>query len=560
MLIVNELTFISGNKKILNDVSFSVNKEKKIIIGDNGEGKTTLLEVICGSLQPDSGEIIKKGKIAYVPQEVEALETTGEMEIEKAFSEVKEIEKALTNLEAKGNFGEEYGTLLQRYEHLGGYTYKQEIEMMLEQIGLKKDTLKREMKELSGGERTKIEIAKALLSKADILLLDEPTNHLDIETIELLESLLKKFKGDLLVVSHDRTFIDNIATHILYLSNGKIREYGGDYEKFVALRKAEDEKIAKEREKLIKYIEKERAFIEKFRYGTRSAQAKSREKKIAKIEVPEIEKKHKINLHLESAERGSTIVLKAENIKKAYSGKPILNGVNLTIMRKQRIGIVGKNGSGKSTFLKIIAGVEKPDSGTIKLGPSIKMAYFPQDAFVMNPNSTLVSQITDYGYTISEARNILALFDFTDDEVFKTVSELSGGEKRRLMLAKISLIKGNFLVLDEPTNHLSIDLKEIVLDALKDYEGTILIVTHDRFVLKRVAEKIYLMENGLLKKKKERKEEPTENKKDSKKEINKLKTRIAYLEKLVSQNRASEKKIKELRILKEKIKQFKNTN
>ncbi len=558
MLIVNGVTFISGNKKILNGVSFSVDKEKKIIIGDNGEGKTTLLEVIYGNLHPDSGQIVKKGKVAYVPQEIAALERSGEEEIETAFTEIKETEQELSELEKKGDFGEEYGALLQKYEHLGGYTYKQEIDTMLEKLALDKNTLKRKMYEMSGGERTKVEIAKALLLKADILLLDEPTNHLDIETIELLEAVLKKFPGDLLIVSHDRTFIDNIATHILYLSNGKIREYGGDYEKFLSLRKAEDEKIAKEREKLLKYIEKERAFIEKFRYGTRSAQAKSREKRLEKIDIPELERKRDVKLKLESAERGSNIVLRAENIKKSYNGKQVLNGVNLTIMRKQRIGIVGKNGSGKSTLLKIIAGVEKPDSGEVKLGPSIKVGYFPQDAFVMDPDSTLISQITDYGYTVSEARNYLALFDFTEDEVFKTVSELSGGEKRRLMLAKISLIKGNFLILDEPTNHLSIDLKEVVLSALKDYEGTILLVTHDRFVLNNIAEKVYTMENGVLKKKKEKRAAPSGRnaEKSVQKEINKLKSRIAYLEKLVSQNKASEKKKKELRILREKLKQL----
>ncbi len=558
MLIVNGVTFISGNKKILNGVSFSVDKEKKIIIGDNGEGKTTLLEIIYGNLHPDSGQIVKKGKVAYVPQEIAALERSGKEEIETVFTEIKETERELSELEKKGNFGEEYGTLLQKYEHLGGYTYKQEIDTMLEKLALDKNTLKRKMYEMSGGERTKVEIAKALLSKADILLLDEPTNHLDIETIELLEAVLKKFPGDLLVVSHDRTFIDNIATHILYLSNGKIREYGGDYEKFLSLRKAEDEKIAKERKKLLKYVEKERAFIEKFRYGTRSAQAKSREKRLEKIDIPELERKRDIKLKLESAERGSNIVLRAGNIKKSYNGKQVLNGVNLTIMRKQRIGIVGKNGSGKSTLLKIIAGVEKPDSGEVKLGPSIKVGYFPQDAFVMDPDSTLISQITDYGYTVSEARNYLALFDFTEDEVFKTVSELSGGEKRRLMLAKISLIKGNFLILDEPTNHLSIDLKEVVLSALKDYEGTILLVTHDRFVLNSIAEKVYTMENGVLKKRKEKRATPSVQnaEKSAQKEINKLKSRIAYLEKLVSQNKANEKKKKELRILREKLKQL----
>ncbi len=556
MIQVSEITFINAGKKILNGVNFSVNREKKIIIGENGTGKTTLLEIIAGNLYPDSGTVIKKGKLAYVPQEIPAIERTGIEEIESAFSEIKKIENELEKMEKRGEYGEKYASLLTKYEESGGYTYKQEIFTMLDKIGLSEKTINRKMYEMSGGERTKCEIAKALLSKAEILIMDEPTNHLDIETIELLEELLKKFRGDLLIVSHDRTFIDKIATHILYLSGGKIREYPGDYEKFVSLRKAEDEKIEKEREKLLKYIEKERAFIEKFRYGTRSAQAKSREKKIEKIEIPEIEKETKIKVKMESALRGGEKVVEINNLYKSYGENEVLKGVNLLIKRGERVGIVGKNGSGKSTLLKVIAGIEKPDRGTVKVGPGIKIGYFPQDAFVMDPKTTLVSQITDAGYTISEARDILALFDFTGDEVFKTVSELSGGEKRRLLLAKVSLIKGNFLVLDEPTNHLSISLKETVLNALKNYKGTILIVTHDRYVLKNIANKILKMENGKLIPYKKEVEKEIKQKKDNEKEANKIKSRIAYLEKLLSKNPYNEKRKKELKLLKQKLKKL----
>ncbi len=553
MIQVGNITFINAGKKILDEISFSVNKEKKIIVGENGSGKTTLLEIIAGNLSPDSGTIIKKGKLAYIPQEIPALDRTGTEEIESAFSEIKKIEKELDALEKAGDFGEKYASLLAKYEEAGGYTYKQEILTMLDKIGLSEKSARRKMREMSGGERTKCEIAKALLSKADILLMDEPTNHLDIDTIELLEELLKKFRGDLLVVSHDRVFIDKIATHILYLSGGKIREYPGDYEKFTALRKAEDEKIAKEREKLLKYIEKERAFIEKFRYGTRAAQAKSREKRLQKIEIPDEAKEKKIKVRMESAKRGGEKVAEIINLEKSYGENKVLKGVNLFIKRGDRIGITGKNGSGKSTLLKIIAGTEKQDKGEVKIGPGIEIGYFPQDAFVMNPESTLVSQITDAGYTIPEARDILALFDFTGDEVFKTVSELSGGEKRRLLLAKVSLVKANFLVLDEPTNHLSISMKETVLNALKNYNGTILLVTHDRYVLQNLTNKIYRMENGKLVSGNKKALPEEGGKKDLRKEINKIKSRIAYLEKLLSENPENGKRKKELKLLKQKL-------
>ncbi len=553
MIQVGNITFINAGKKILDEISFSVNKEKKIIVGENGSGKTTLLEIIAGNLSPDSGTIIKKGKLAYIPQEIPALDRTGTEEIESAFSEIKKIEKELDALEKAGDFGEKYASLLAKYEEAGGYTYKQEILTMLDKIGLSEKSARRKMREMSGGERTKCEIAKALLSKADILLMDEPTNHLDIDTIELLEELLKKFRGDLLVVSHDRVFIDKIATHILYLSGGKIREYPGDYEKFTALRKAEDEKIAKEREKLLKYIEKERTFIEKFRYGTRAAQAKSREKRLQKIEIPDEAKEKKIKVRMESAKRGGEKVAEIINLEKSYGENKVLKGVNLFIKRGDRIGITGKNGSGKSTLLKIIAGTEKQDKGEVKIGPGIEIGYFPQDAFVMNPESTLVSQITDAGYTIPEARDILALFDFTGDEVFKTVSELSGGEKRRLLLAKVSLVKANFLVLDEPTNHLSISMKETVLNALKNYNGTILLVTHDRYVLQNLTNKIYRMENGKLVSGNKKALPEEGGKKDLRKEINKIKSRIAYLEKLLSENPENGKRKKELKLLKQKL-------
>ncbi len=556
MIQIGGLTFINAGKKILDEISFSVNREKKIIVGENGSGKTTLLEIIAGNLSPDSGTIVKKGKLAYIPQEIPALNRTGMEEIESAFYEIKKIEKELDALEKAGDFGERYASLLAKYEEAGGYTYKQEILTMLDKIGLSEKSAQRKMMEMSGGERTKCEIAKAFLSKADILLMDEPTNHLDIDTIELLEELLKKFRGDLLIVSHDRVFIDKIATHILYLSGGKIREYPGDYEKFTALRKTEDEKIAKEREKLLKYIEKERAFIEKFRYGTRAAQAKSREKKLKKIEIPEEVKEKKIKVRMESAKRGGEKVAEITNLEKSYGKNKVLKGVNLFIRRGDRIGITGKNGSGKSTLLKIIAGVEKQDNGEVKIGPGIEIGYFPQDAFVMDPGSTLVSQITDAGYTIPEARNILALFDFTGDEVFKTVSELSGGEKRRLLLAKVSLVKANFLVLDEPTNHLSISMKETVLNALKNYNGTILLVTHDRYVLQNLTDKIYRMENGKLVSKKKKPQSEESERKDVRKEINKIKSRIAYLEKLLSENPENSKRKKELKLLKQKLQKF----
>ena len=549
MLIVDKINFISDGKRILKDISFSVNKERKVIVGENGTGKTTLLEIIIGNLIPDSGNVFLKGKIAYIPQEIKELNRTGIEIIEEAFSQIKALERKIE----KENSTERYSNLIVQYEGIGGYTYKQKIYSMVDKFKLNEEIINKKLNSMSGGERTKCFLIRALLSNPDILIMDEPTNHLDIESIDALEESLRKFKKGMLIVSHDETFINNIATHILYLSDGKIKEYRGNYEKFKEVKEREDARREKEKQKLMKYIEKEKAFIEKFRYGTRAAQAKSREKKLQKIEMPDLKKQKEKKMRIEMRERGGEKVLELKNVVKSFGGKNVLKGVSLLIKRQERIAILGRNGSGKSTLLKIIVGKEKQDSGTVKIGNSISIGYFPQDAFVMDPDSTPLNEITSYGYTIQEARNILALFDFTGNEVFKKISEFSGGEKRKLLIAKMSLIKGNFLVLDEPTNHLSIRMKEIAIDALKNFNGSILLVTHDRYVLNKLVNKKYYLENGKLHSKQIKKEKVIDS---SQKEINKIKNRIRYLEKLLRNNPDNAKKEKELKMLKKRLRLF----
>ena len=553
MLIVSGVNYINQGKKLLDRVSFTLNKERKVIIGENGCGKTTLLEIIIGNLSEDSGEISISGKVAYVPQEIKDINLTALEEIESAFSDLKEIEKTLEQFEKTENSTEEYSKLLEQYSEKGGYSYKQKIYEMLDEFGLNKETMKRRMFELSGGERTKCELIKAILSEPDILIIDEPTNHLDIETIEVLEEMLVKFKGEVLIVSHDRVFINKFATHIIYLEDGHIKEYPGNYDKFVQLKEEFDDKIKKERERLLKYVEKEKKFIEKFRYGTRSTQAKSREKAIEKIEIPEVRKKHKKVLKIESKARGGEIVLELKNIKKGFNGKEVLKDLELFIQRGERVGIVGRNGSGKTTLLKIIAGIDDDFKGNLRVGNSIEIGYFPQDSFVMNENSTPINEMLNEGLTVQEARDLLAIFDITGDEVFKKISEFSGGERRKLLLAKISLIKGNFLVMDEPTNHLDIETNEIATNALKEFDGTILIVTHDRFLLKELTNKVYYLEDGVLRDKV--KELPKIKDNNTERERNKLIARIEYLEKLLLKEE-NEKKLKELKLLKKKLQEL----
>lgn len=551
MLIVSDVSYMNQGKMLLSHVSFTLDRERKVIIGENGCGKTTLLEIIVGNLSPYTGSVTIKGSFAYLPQEVQALETTGMEEIERVFHRIKTVERLIEELERRGDYGKEYGELLEHYADIGGYSYRQRILEVANSFGLCEQTLRQKLKDISGGERTKVELVKAILSESDFLILDEPTNHLDVETIEALEEYLLNYRGGLLIVSHDRSFINNIATHILYIERGMMKEYAGSYDKFEMVKSKEDQFATKERERLLKYVEEQRKFIEKFRYGTRSKQALSREKAIEKIEIPDPLVDRKRELKIEQGKRGGEIVLDCKGIKKSFDGNEVLKGVNLSIRRGERVGILGRNGSGKTTLLKIIAGVDKNFEGNVRVGESIEIGYFPQDSFMIDDNVTPLDEIIKEGLTVQESRDFLSMFDLRGDDVFKKISEFSGGEKRKLILAKMSLVKGNFLVMDEPTNHLDIEMNQVVMNALKNFDGSILLVTHDRYLLKELTNKVYYLEDGILNDR-EKILERVETKSNEEKEKNKIKARIEYLERLLSRE-DNEKRSKELKILKARL-------
>jgi len=329
MLIVNHLSYSIYGRSILKDVSFTLDKERKFIIGSNGSGKTTLLEIIVGNLKSDSGMVSVTGTFAYVPQEIKGIDKTGIAVIEEGVKRIKDIEKELALLEMENEVNERYYALLEEYERLGGYTYESEIQALLSDFDLDMAIALMPLREMSGGEKTKCLIIKALLSKPDMLILDEPTNNLDIETIENLEKHLSTFKGGVLVVSHDRTLINKFADSILYLENGTIKEYPGNYDKFLKIKEIEDETFRREHEQLLKYIEKERKFIEKFRYGTRSSQALSREKQLDKIEVKEVQEKKPIKIKIESSSIGSEKAVELKDISKSFGAKIVLKDINL---------------------------------------------------------------------------------------------------------------------------------------------------------------------------------------------------------------------------------------
>jgi ATP-binding cassette subfamily F protein 3 len=558
MLIVNHASYSIYGRSILKDVSFTLDKERKFIIGSNGSGKTTLLEIIVGNLKSDSGMVSVTGTFAYVPQEIKGIDKTGIAVIEEGVKRIKDIEKELALLEMENEVNERYYALLEEYERLGGYTYESEIQALLSDFDLDMAIALMPLREMSGGEKTKCLIIKALLSAPDMLILDEPTNNLDIETIENLEKHLSTFKGGVLVVSHDRTLINKFADSILYLENGTIKEYPGNYDKFLKIKEIEDETFRREHEQLLKYIEKERKFIEKFRYGTRSSQALSREKQLNKIEVKEVTEKKPIKIKIESSGIGSEKAVELKDISKSFGAKIVLKDINLKIMRGERVALIGKNGSGKTTLLKIILGMIDPDTGTVYVGPSTEIMYFPQDDFILNPNNTVLDEMLKEGLLISEAYEYLALFAFQGELVSKKVSELSGGEKRRLILAKMNLAKGNFLILDEPTNYLDIETVDALISALKNYDGTILLVSHDRYLINKLTKKTYLLEDGHLKDREEQvqTEKAKDVDKEKSKEINKIKARILYLEKTLKE-KPNPKKETELKILRKKLERLK---
>ncbi len=552
MLSISNISYSINGRHLLNGVSLTIFNEKKALIGENGSGKTTLLEIITGNLLPEAGKIEIKGSYAYIPQEVKAFDKKGLEEIESAFAEAKKVEEKLQEFERKHKFDEEYAHLLEKYGEIGGYNARHLILEKLNEFELDLTTVEKTFREMSGGERTKCLIVKSLLMNPDLLIIDEPTNHLDVETIELLEKYLIGFKGSILLVTHDKTLINNIAGSILSLEEGVIKEYPGNYEEYRKIKENQDRYMRKERERLLKFIEKNRFFIEKFRYGTRSTQAKSREKMLEKIEVPEVKNGHKLEINIESSKRGGEKVVEVKDLRKKYEKNEVLKGLNLNLFRGDRLGIIGRNGSGKSTLLKILAGEIDEYEGSVRLFESIDVAYFPQDAFLLNEDNTILDEFLKEGLTVTEARTFLGSFNFGGEDVFKKISSLSGGEKRRLIVAKISLIKGNFLLLDEPTNHLDIPSKEAVIDALSRFEGTILIVTHDREILREIAKKIYYLEDGILKDK-ERRENIQKNNKETEKEKNKTKARIEYLERVLKEAE-NEKKQRELKILRQKLK------
>ncbi|MCI1930245.1 MAG: ABC-F family ATP-binding cassette domain-containing protein [Clostridia bacterium] len=500
-----------GTEVILEKITFNIEeREKAAIVGVNGAGKTTLFKIITGEISSDSGEIyLKKGiKLGYLSQHtVFEGESTIYNEILKVFSPILDIEKRLREMEQKmsslsGNelekHMESYSNLQHEFELKDGYSYKSRIKGVLKGLGFSESDYDRPIKELSGGQKTRVFLGRLLLSNPEMLLLDEPTNHLDIESISWLEDFLKGYNGAVIIISHDRYFLDKIVTKTIEIENKKSYIYEGNYT-FYAKQKAVNRQIEmnhfEQQQREIKHQEEVIAKLRSFNREKSIKRAESREKALEKMEITSRPENlpEKMRLTFTPKITSGNDVLHVEGLSKAFTNKPLFSNVDIDIKRGEKVALIGPNGIGKSTLLKILLGIEHADSGTYRLGTNVNIGYYDQEQHNFDETKTIFQEISDTYPTLTngEIRNILAAFVFEGDDVFKVISSLSGGERGRVSLAKIFLSKSNFLILDEPTNHLDIYSKEILEDALNRYEGTVFYISHDRYFINKTAQKIY---------------------------------------------------------------------
>ncbi len=520
MISVNNLSVNFGGFDLFKEISFLINEKDRVgLVGKNGAGKSTLLKIIYGIEKPSSGSVSvpKDASLGYLPQQMElASGDTVKIEAEKAFTELNRLEKRIdeitreiserTDYESKSyhDLIDQLTHLNERLEIFGAADRDAMVEQTLKGLGFDSKDFHRQTTEFSGGWRMRIELAKILLQNPDILLLDEPTNHLDIESIQWLEDFLKNYRGAVVMVSHDRAFLDNITKRTIEISLGKIYDYRAPYSKYLQLRKERIEQQRAAYENQQKMIQDTEKFIERFRYkATKAVQVQSRIKQLEKLERIEIEEEDKsaIQFRFPPAPHSGTIVVETENLTKRFGDLTVFENIDLIIERGEKVAFVGKNGEGKTTLSRIIVN-ELDYEGKLKIGHNVKIGYYAQNQDTLLDKSRTVFQTLDdiaVGDVRKNLRTILGAFLFSGDTVDKKVEVLSGGERSRLALAKLLLEPYNLLVLDEPTNHLDIRSKEILKNALLQYDGTLIIVSHDREFLDGLTEKLYEFRNKNIK-------------------------------------------------------------
>lgn len=509
-----------GIDEVLRDVTFNINEGDKVgLIGANGEGKSTLFKILTKESSADSGELFidKNKSLGYLSQNLSLDENkTIYDEMLSVFSRITDLENKLLKLEEKMNepfdpskeeyhnkLIKDYTTSQELLENIGGYTYKGEISRVLKGLGFFENDYSKQINFLSGGQKTRVALCKLLLSKPDILLLDEPTNHLDLNAIEWLEDYLKSYKGTVLVISHDRFFLDSVTNYTYELMSGKVNCYNASYTKFLELREKDLEAKLKAYKLQQNEIKRQEEIIEKFRSFNREKSiraAESREKalnKMERLDAPEIAKRAS-NIKFKAEVTSGNDVLHVENLSKSFAEKKLFENISFDLKRGEKVALIGENGRGKTTLLKILLGKIKADSGSFSMGKNVFSGYYDQEQSDLDLNKTILDEVWDTfpKMTTTELRNALASFLFTGDDVFKEISLLSGGEKCRINLLKLMLSKPNFLLLDEPTNHLDIMSREALEDAILSYDGTLIVISHDRYFLNKVITKILELEEN----------------------------------------------------------------
>ncbi len=518
MISIDNLSVSYGGWTLFDQISFLINPKDRIgLVGKNGAGKTTILKLIAGEQIPTSGAVTHNGEctIGYLPQQMKVADTTTLLdETEKAFDEVLRIEAEIESLteqisERTDYESAEYESLLHRlneendrYHILGGDTRDADIEKTLLGLGFRREDFQKPTSQFSGGWRMRIELAKLLLRRPSIFLLDEPTNHLDIESIQWLEEYLRNYNGAVLLISHDRAFLDNVTTRTIELSLGKIYDYKVPYSQFVVLRAERRAQQMAAYQNQQKLIEKSEEFIERFRYKpTKSNQVQSRIKQLDKLERIEVEEEDlaTLNIKFPPAPRSGQIVADIKGVGKAFGNHRVFAGAEFTIHKGDKIALVGRNGEGKTTFARMLIGEIEPTEGEIKIGANVNIGYYAQNQDdLMNGEFTVYDTLdrVAVGDIRTRLRDILGAFLFRGEDVDKKVKVLSGGERSRLAMARLMLEPHNLLVLDEPTNHMDMRSKDILKSAIQKFDGTVVVVSHDREFLDGMVDKVYEFRDG----------------------------------------------------------------
>ncbi|HUT15544.1 MAG TPA: ATP-binding cassette domain-containing protein [Anaerolineae bacterium] len=510
ILAAEQLTKYYGAQDIFSNLSFQISHGERIaLVGVNGVGKTTLLRIISGLESPDSGRLSKAKslRIGYLSQRAdlgsgrtlyeEMAEIFAHLRAQQA--QLHQLEREMADPESRATVMRRYGELLQRFELAGGYAYEHEIRRVLMGLGFAEADFSKLPAVLSGGQRTRAQLAKLLLAKPDLLLLDEPTNHLDLEAIRWLEDYLGQWKGSLLIVAHDRYFLDKVANRVWEMSFGALEQYRGRYSHYVELRFERRARRQAEYDAQQEHIARTKDFIRRYKAGQRAREARGRQKRLDRLErLQRPREQRTIQFALSSKTRGGNDVLATGGLEIGYD-QPLIECPDLLLLRQERVALLGPNGCGKTTFLKTVLGEVPPLAGQVRIGANVHLAYLAQGHEDLDENSTVLDEILKVeNLALEKARGFLGRFLFSGDDVFKPIADLSGGERGRVTLAKLALRGANFLLLDEPTNYLDIESQELLERVLLDFDGTIVFVSHNRYFIDALATQMWVVDNGQL--------------------------------------------------------------